>query len=73
MKSVSRYNIASFLVIGLLPALLSTNGFAQPKTAEKNDVTAPLHLLQPDYPVPYKAMPQQEIKKYLEKLEGGES
>ena len=68
MKSVSRYNIASFLVIGFLPALLSTNGFAQPKTAEKNDVTAPLHLLQPDYPVPYKAMPQQEIKKYLDRV-----
>ncbi len=34
----------------------------------KNDVTAPLHAMQPDYPVPYKATTQREIKTHLDKV-----
>jgi unsaturated rhamnogalacturonyl hydrolase len=33
-----------------------------------NDVTAPLHSLQPDYPVPYGAMSSGDIKKVLNKV-----
>jgi unsaturated rhamnogalacturonyl hydrolase len=44
---------------------LSVNVHAQ-KTG--NDVTTPLHALQPDYPVPYGAMSEQDIKKVLDKL-----
>ena len=33
-----------------------------------NDVTTPLHALQPDYPVPYGAMSEQDIKKSLDKV-----
>lgn len=33
-----------------------------------NDVTTPLHALQPDYPVPYGAMSGQDIKKVLDKI-----
>jgi rhamnogalacturonyl hydrolase YesR len=41
---------------------------AQKPSTVKNDVTAPLHALQPDYPVPYKAMQKDEIKRYLDKV-----
>jgi rhamnogalacturonyl hydrolase YesR len=33
-----------------------------------NDVTAPLHLLQPDYPTPYGAKSAQEIKATIDKI-----
>jgi len=33
-----------------------------------NDVTAPLHALQPDYPVPYRIPKKEEIKKYLDRI-----
>jgi len=33
-----------------------------------NDVTAPLHLLKPDYAVPYEPMSKEEIKKVLDKV-----
>jgi unsaturated rhamnogalacturonyl hydrolase len=58
----------TYIVPGLFPLLLLTKTHAQQKTAVRNDVTAPLHALQPDYPVPYKAMPQQEIKSYLDRV-----
>jgi unsaturated rhamnogalacturonyl hydrolase len=51
------------LIFGI--ALLHTTSFAQ-KPA--NDVTAPLHALQPDYPVPYGAMSEQDIKKVLDRV-----
>ena len=54
------------------PVLFSTiyclffySGFAQLKG---NDVTAPLHAMKPDYPVPYAPMPKEEIKKVLDKV-----
>jgi unsaturated rhamnogalacturonyl hydrolase len=47
-----------------LPALLQAQQPAKPA----NDVTAPLHALQPDYPVPYGAMNEQDIKKVLDKV-----
>jgi rhamnogalacturonyl hydrolase YesR len=52
----------------VLPFLFISNVYAQQKAAEKNDVTAPLHALQVDYPVPYKAMSPQEIKTYLDRI-----
>jgi unsaturated rhamnogalacturonyl hydrolase len=33
-----------------------------------NDVTTPLHALQPNYPVPYGAMSEQDIKKVLDRI-----
>lgn len=34
----------------------------------KNDATAPLHALKPDYPVPYGPMSKEDIKKVLDKV-----
>ena len=69
MKPMQFYSSKRFRWIVLLPVLfLTTSGYAQQKAEEKNDVTTPLHALQPDYPVPYKAMSQQEIMSYLDRV-----
>lgn len=52
--------IRAFLLV-----LIAGNTCAQ---RPANDVTAPLHALQPDYPVPYGAMPADDIKKVLDKV-----
>src|ERR1700750_3333088 len=36
--------------------------------AQKNDVTAPLHLMKPDYPVPYSVPKPEEVKAVLDKV-----
>ncbi len=50
----------------LIALLIASSIFSQVKPG--NDVTAPLHLLQPDYPVPYGAMSEADIKKVLDKV-----
>jgi rhamnogalacturonyl hydrolase YesR len=50
----------------LLATLIATQTFSQAKPG--NDVTAPLHLLKPDYPVPYGAMSEADIKQVLDKV-----
>lgn len=50
-----------FLCLLLFPVLL----FAQPKA---NDVTAPLHALQPDYPVKYGAPSTEGVKQVLDRI-----
>ena len=37
-------------------------------TAQKNDATAPLHLLQPDYPTPYIVPQKENIKIVLDRV-----
>jgi unsaturated rhamnogalacturonyl hydrolase len=54
----------SYLLVGSLMA--AQLGFAQ-KTPG-NDVSTPLHALKVDYPVPYEAMPKQEIRKVLDRV-----
>lgn len=66
MKSATSF-LYVFMPI-VLPFLFISNVYAQQKAVEKNDVTAPLHALQVDYPVPYKAMTPQEIKTYLDRI-----
>ena len=46
--------------------LISSSTFAQVKPG--TDASAPLHALQPDYPVPYGAMSEADIKKVLDKV-----
>ena len=48
-----------------IAVLFVVNAFAQ---RPANDVTTPLHALQPDYPVPYGAMSEQDIKKVLDRV-----
>lgn len=68
MKLLPAYSFARFIMTALLPVVFLTKGYSQKKAEEKNDVTSPLHALQPDYPVPYKAMSQQEIKSHLDRV-----
>ena len=56
----------------LLPVLLLTglslNLSAQQKQSASNDVTTPLHLLQPAYPTPYGAPSLTEVKSVLDRV-----
>ena len=52
----------------LLFVSASLTATAQVPQKPGNDVTAPLHALQPDYPVLYGAMQAQDIKKVLDKV-----
>ncbi len=53
--------IATLLFTSLLLSVASLN-------AQKNDATAPLHLLQPDYPTPYGVPQKDSIKKVLDRV-----
>jgi len=55
-----------FFTIGVL-ALCVTLSFGQQKIPA-NDVTTPLHLMKPDYPVPYGATTEIEIKEVLDRI-----
>jgi unsaturated rhamnogalacturonyl hydrolase len=55
-------------LVGFCCLAFTSKVVAQQKPSEKNDVTAPLHALQPDYPVPYKVPTQQEIKSFLDRV-----
>jgi rhamnogalacturonyl hydrolase YesR len=67
MKSFNRICF-TYLVYGFLSLPFLSKIYAQQKKTERNDVTAPLHALQPDYPVPYAAMSLQEIKSFLDRV-----
>lgn len=54
----------SFIVTGLL-SIIALSGLSQQKA---NDVTTPLHALQPDYPVPYVIPSQNGIKAILDRV-----
>lgn len=54
-----------FLVIVSFLVLLQANVFAQ-ETA--NDVTTPLHLMQPDYPIPYGVQSIENVTDVLDKV-----
>jgi len=63
------------LTVGLLGLTLLTNTSllaqkAPTKTApaKANDTTTPLHLLQPDYPVPYGKTKAEEVKQVLDRV-----
>lgn len=49
-------------------AFASYNILAQVPQKPATDANAPLHALQPDYPVPYGAMKPEEIKKVLDRV-----
>ena len=55
-----------FSTIGVL-ALCATVSFGQQKLPA-NDVTTPLHLMKPNYPVPYGATTENEIKEVLDRI-----
>jgi unsaturated rhamnogalacturonyl hydrolase len=54
------------LVLALLPAL----GHAQTTPPKANDTTTPLHLLKPDYPVPYGQTKAEDVKQVIDRVYG---
>lgn len=55
----------ALLLLGAAPLL------AQPTAPPKaNDTTTPLHLLKPDYPVPYGQARAEEVKQVLDRVYG---
>ncbi|WP_426060868.1 glycoside hydrolase family 88/105 protein [Hymenobacter sp. B1770] len=60
----------SFSKILLLPALLlgAAPLLAQTTSPKTNDTTTPLHLLKPDYPVPYGQVKTEEVKQVLDRV-----
>ncbi|HEX8426900.1 glycoside hydrolase family 88 protein [Hymenobacter sp.] len=58
------------LTAGLLglTLLAATPLVAQKAPAKANDTTTPLHLLQPDYPVPYGKTKAEEVKQVLDRV-----
>src|SRR3954470_17416139 len=63
--SAGRKWMAAFFVSLLSSAALSVS--AQ-QTAPGNDVTAPLHLMKPDYPTPYGVPAREDIIKVLDRV-----
>ncbi|MBO0359145.1 glycoside hydrolase family 88 protein [Hymenobacter sp. BT186] len=59
-----------YITAGLLGLALAatTPLLAQKTPAKTNDTTTPLHLLQPDYPVPYGKTKPEEVKQVLDRV-----
>jgi rhamnogalacturonyl hydrolase YesR len=53
-------------ILGLL--LNAAPALAQTTPAKANDTTTPLHLLQPDYPVPYGKTKPEEVKQVVDRV-----
>ena len=49
-------------------AIALASGTAWAQNAEINDMTTPLHLLQPEYKVPYGALTQEQVKADIDKV-----
>ena len=49
---------------------ISTLAYAQRNVTNANDSNTPLHLLQPDYPVPYGLVKADDIKGTLDRIHG---
>lgn len=60
-------NIKTFCLTGTL-LLLSIGTYAQKKKETINDSNTPLHLLQPEYKVPYKALSTTEVKTDIDRI-----
>ena len=60
-------NIKTFCLTGTL-LLLSISTYAQKKKEAINDSNTPLHLLQPEYKVPYKALSTTEVKTDIDRI-----
>ncbi|MFC0181293.1 hypothetical protein ACFFJX_01375 [Pseudarcicella hirudinis] len=46
----------------------STAAFAQKNVTKSNDSNTPLHLIQPDYPVPYGVVKAEDVSKVLSRI-----
>lgn len=60
--------IRTITTLSLLLALSSAGSFAQKKKIIANDSNTPLHLLQPEYKVPYGALTVQSVKEDMDRV-----
>ena len=60
-------NIKTFCLTGTL-LLFSIGTYAQKKKETINDSNTPLHLLQPEYKIPYKALSTTEVKTDIDRI-----
>ncbi len=60
---LKRLSVLSFIAL-----VAFANGYAQKKKEVANDSNTPLHLLQPDYKVPYGALTVDEVKADLDRV-----
>ena len=56
-----------FLIVGAFCTLIACNS-ANKQTEEINDSNTPLHLLKPDYKVPYGELSADEVKAALDRI-----
>ena len=61
-------NILSILLVASI--LIAQTANAQRNETKANDSNTPLHLLQPDYPVPYGKVDIGEVTKVLNRIHG---
>ena len=66
----SKKSIIKSSVLSGLIAMSGFDGFAQRNETKANDSNTPLHLLQPDYPVPYGIVKKENIVNDLNRIYG---
>jgi unsaturated rhamnogalacturonyl hydrolase len=68
-KQLSKYYFLKMKIKLLITTLFITlNAFAQRNVTNANDSNTPLHLLQPDYPVPYGIPKVEDVKSSLNRI-----
>ena len=64
---MKKYSFDKVALLGFL-LLSGAEGFAQKNVTKSNDSNTPLHLIQPDYPVPYGIVKAEEVEKTLQRV-----
>ena len=67
MKQIKTHSMMGLILLGLTFHLPSTI-VAQNSNPEINDMTTPLHLLKPDYKVPYGELTVEQVKADIDKV-----
>ena len=67
-KNLNTRRIKTIGAIGAMILFAGTSVYAQKKKEVINDSNAPLHLLQPDYKVPYGVLTTEQIKTDMDRV-----
>lgn len=65
---INRKDMKKLFLMGVAACALTACTSSSPKTEEINDSTTPLHLLKPDYKVPYGELTADEVKADLDRV-----
>ncbi len=60
-------NKKTFFLVGTMALLLDAGAFAQ-DSKTVNDSNSPLHLMQPDYKIPYRIATEQQVKEVMDRV-----